>query len=642
MEKSRCLASVALFRELYSNQKDIYGVLSQFLKDIIIVNKKHQFNLTEITKLLNRTYDFKIPDAVVKTALKRLDFLERSHGVYSLTDAQLLEKSHLFSEKHKEIKERNESIIDSLFDFIENHRKQKLQDDEKERIVNAFCNYLLSDETLQEYSEYISGFIIQNKRDVDFTKKLNTIKEGVILYSGLRYSSNINDLGSWNTDLIIYLDTEILFSLAGYNGELYKVLFDDFYEYVNEINTCSLKKVNKKRIKLKYFREIKEEVEGFFKKAESIVEGKEKLNPSKAAMCTIVNGCVSISDVIEKKVILYQLLESKGISLDDNKDYYENKNHKFNIEDISTVNKLGEKVNIEDAANCLELLNYINILRKNNNSNDFEDIGFMLLTANRTLLQIAWDETIKQSKDVPLATDLGFLTDKFWFKLNKGFGNNHNPKTFDVITKAQIILSSLINKSVSNSYEELQNRFKTNMITEAEARAIIIELRKQAKKPEEISVDDITDVLSVISENSIEQFIQEQTHFKNKAQEHAIENEILKGEITKQKEVGAMVENELRKKLEQKSRETEGIKAELDQFKKKEEKKKKRYRFIRYTAIFALFIFISIILFLNYNKSLGVIFGIASGAATLLQFFGIDYKKLKELRQIKGRTNYPL
>jgi len=133
-----------------------------------------------------------------------------------------------------------------------------------------------------------------------------------------------------------------------------------------------------------------------------------------------------------------------------------------------------------------------------------------------------------------------------------------------VITKAQIILSSLINKSISNSYEELQDRFKSNKITEADAKAIFVELRKQAKKPEEISANDISDALSVISESSIEKFIQEQTHFKNKAQEQAKENELLKAEILKYKEAGALLEKE-----------TEKIKAELDKLKNKEAKKEK-------------------------------------------------------------------
>ena len=46
------------FRELYDNQKDVYGVISEFLKEIISSENKYQFGLTEITLLLNESYGF--------------------------------------------------------------------------------------------------------------------------------------------------------------------------------------------------------------------------------------------------------------------------------------------------------------------------------------------------------------------------------------------------------------------------------------------------------------------------------------------------------------------------------------------------------------------------------------------------------
>lgn len=94
--------------------------------------------------------------------------------------------------------------------------------------------------------------------------------------------------------------TEILFHLAGYNGELYKVLASDLLQFISEIN----QKVSGKRvIKLKYFAEVKTEIEGFFTKAKYLLEGNSKPNPSVTAMVTIINGCKSISDIQAKKQI---------------------------------------------------------------------------------------------------------------------------------------------------------------------------------------------------------------------------------------------------------------------------------------------------------------------------------------------------
>ena len=60
LENSKCLASLAVFRELYDNQKDVYGVISEFLKEIISSENKYQFGLTEITLLLRACLNFPV------------------------------------------------------------------------------------------------------------------------------------------------------------------------------------------------------------------------------------------------------------------------------------------------------------------------------------------------------------------------------------------------------------------------------------------------------------------------------------------------------------------------------------------------------------------------------------------------------
>lgn len=84
LEESKCLASLAVFRELYNSEQDVYGIISEFLIEIILSNAKHSFNLTEITHLLNNTYDFSIPEAVVRTSLNRIKSLNKEDGAYTL------------------------------------------------------------------------------------------------------------------------------------------------------------------------------------------------------------------------------------------------------------------------------------------------------------------------------------------------------------------------------------------------------------------------------------------------------------------------------------------------------------------------------------------------------------------------------
>ena len=534
LENSKCLASLAVFRELYDNQKDVYGVISEFLKEIISSENKYQFGLTEITLVLNESYDFKIPEAVVKTSLSRLPFLSKSNGVYSVNKPIDQIRNKEFQEKQNKIYNNNNNVVNRLFTYIESQKKVTLSEAEKEIIVKSLCSFMLDESTVQEYSEYIGAFIVQCKSEDALLAQLDTIKEGVVLYTGLKYNSNLNDLGTWNTQITIFIETEILFHFAGYNGELFKILFNDFFTFVKEINSQSINKDGKKKIHLKYFSEVKNEIERFFKKAEFIINGEDTLNPSKTAMASIVNGCKTPSDIIEKKALFYDLLKTNGITEDTYTEYYSAKNHKFNIEDQSIIESLQSSIVTDyDIRENLKFLNYVNILRQGASDRNFENIGYILLSGNATTIQLAWHDLIKPNGNVPLATTLTFLTNKLWFKLGKGFGKNNYPKTFDIITKAQIVLSTQVNDSISYKYDSLQEKLKKGELNEKQALATIVELRRESKKPEDIKADDLSDILDTISENNIEKYIQEQELFKIQTQKQKEENENLKKELLK-------------------------------------------------------------------------------------------------------------
>lgn len=533
LENSKCLASLAVFRELYDNQKDVYGVISEFLKEIISSENKYQFGLTEITLLLNESYDFKIPEAVVKTSLSRLPFLSKSNGVYSVNKPIDQIRNKEFQEKQNKIYNSNNNVVNRLFIYIESQKKVTLSEAEKEIIVKSLCSFMLDESTVQEYSEYIGAFIVQCKSEDTLLAQLDTIKEGVVLYTGLKYNSNLNDLGTWNTQITIFIETEILFHFAGYNGELFKILFNDFFTFVKEINSQSINKNGKKKIHLKYFSEVKNEIERFFKKAEFIINGEDTLNPSKTAMASIVNGCKTPSDIIEKKALFYDLLKTNGITEDTYTEYYSAKNHKFNIEDQSIIESLQSSIVTDyDIRENLKFLNYVNILRQGASDRNFENIGYILLSGNATTIQLAWHDLIKPNGNVPLATTLTFLTNKLWFKLGKGFGKNNYPKTFDIITKAQIVLSTQVNDSISYKYDSLQEKLKKGELNEKQALATIVELRRESKKPEDIKADDLSDILDTISENNIEKYVQEQELFKIQTQKQKEENENLLNSAT--------------------------------------------------------------------------------------------------------------
>ncbi len=535
-QESKCLASLAVFRELYNSEKDVYGIIAAFLVDIIISNHKYTFNLTEITNLLNNSFDFTIPEAVVKTSVKRIKSIKKDKGQYFLDDLHSL-KSLNINSKQEKIQNNNDEILDSLLAFVSQHKNEPLSSDEKRNIINSFISFLIDGTNGNKYSEFISAFIISKKEDHNFKHQLSTIKEGVVLYSGIKYNTNLSDLGSWHSDLTIFIDTEILFHLAGYNGDIFQHLWNDFYDYVKEIN-----RNNNNKIKLKYFEDVQSEIDNFFKKAEAIVNGELKANPKITAMKSIVNGCSSKADIVSKKADFYRQLKLANINKDSFQNYYLQEYHKYNIEDQEVIHSISSKYGIDDPSPYLRFLNYVSIHRKDANENNFDNIGYILLSGNSKTIQIAWDDRIKQYGQVPLATTLNFLTSKFWFKLNKGFGKDNFPLTFDVITKAQIILANQINESVGNKFDELQRKYEDGSITEDQAKATIITLRKQARKPEDITKDDLNSILDDISEESIEAYIKDQEHSKLRTLQIDQENKDLKTKLI-------LTENEVSNKI---------------------------------------------------------------------------------------------
>ena len=556
-ESSRCLASLAVFRELYNSNTDVYGIISDFLKDLISKNDLHQFNSTQITKLLNETYDFSIPEAVVKTSLNRIENISKAYGVYSVESIVELKHKEVEEEKNK-VQATNDKIIERLFDFIETQKQIKLDDLEKSKVVDSFCSFLLDNSKEKDYSRYISGFIVSNKNEFDFTNQLKSIKEGVVLYSGIKFNNNLNDIGSWKSTLTIFIDTEILFHLAGFNGEVYQTLFNEFYDFVREINS------KEKRIFLKYFPQTKDEIEKFFTKAEYIVEGRDRANPWITAMTEIINGCSTKGDVVGKKTKFFLNLQTMGIQEDDYTDYFVEYNHEFNIGSQDIISKIETSTGISGIEGHLQPLNYVSIRRRDFGNDNFDNIKYIFLTGNAKTLQIAWHEGIKEYGNVPLATSLSFLTNKFWFKLNKGFGKDSFPKNFDAITKAQILLSSHINDSVGKRYEELQKKYNEGKLTKEEAMVTIVDLRNQVRKPEEISKDDVSTILEAISEDSIDKFIQEQEHFKNQAEHQKQENVRLKKDLEDKNSLIETTNAEHKRQLEiKRKKEEESRKANL-------------------------------------------------------------------------------
>lgn len=275
VNQTKLISSLAVFRELYNSHKDTNEIISTFILSVIKTNALYTFDLIKISDLLNETYEFEIPTAVVNSVLSKTEGIDRCNGICKFTNVSSELNDDVIQIMNKNEAE-NLNIINGLVEFVEKKKNIKITGKRKHSLQEAFCSFVLNTNNDNEYNEYISAYIISNSQDILFKKQLENIKEGVILYSGLKYSNEFLDFSKWEKELIIYCDVEILFHLAGYNGELYQSFAIDFINLVAEIN----EKSSRELIIVKYFREVKREIDGFFTKAKYLLEENDQIDPS--------------------------------------------------------------------------------------------------------------------------------------------------------------------------------------------------------------------------------------------------------------------------------------------------------------------------------------------------------------------------
>lgn len=541
----RRIASLALFRNLYNEgRSDIMTILCEFAKNII--NSKHlaAFTPTQIKNELKEEYEFIIPEYVVETVIKK--FCRKENSMYYPNEDSA--PQNVNAQEIERIENSYEIILSKLVSYVEEKTSKELTPKDKERLFQSFCGFLI-DETAVEYGEFISAFIIETQNDSELIKLLRTIKEGVVLYTGIQYNDNINETGSWNDEFTIFVEQEILFHMAGYNGELYQLLFQDFYGLIKEIN----QKAHKQLIKIKYFDSVKIKIDDFFNIAEKIVDGKETLDCSNIAMTAIVQGCEYKADVIAKKCAFYELLRKNSIS-EENGALHFKENSKYNIFYEENLTSLSNDLPQRDIEWSLRLLNYVSMIRKDNISG-FEKSKCILLTGNSTTMAVAFHSLIKQNGDVPLATTLDYITNKLWFKLNKGFGSNIYPKSFNIVTKAQIVLSTQIVGSVAQEYEKIKKEITENAKTEDVIIAELAELKSRVRKPEEVINTNIDEILDIISMADTERYLREREMERQEAEKQKLVNEKLFEEMNKVKHEKEVNEFKAKKTIREKEEE---------------------------------------------------------------------------------------
>lgn len=544
----RRIASLALFRNLYNEgRSDVMTILCEFVKNVVHTKRLTGFTPTQIKNELKLEYEFHIPEYVVESVIKK--FCKKENSLYYPQEDKI--SNDVNNQKIEQIEQSHEIIVSKLVAYIEEKTQKELSIEEKEILFQAFCKYII-EECDVEYSEYISSFILEAQNNSELSTSIQTIKEGVVLYTGLQYNDAVNEVGSWNEEFTIYVEQEILFHLAGYNGELYQQLYFDFRDLIREIN----RKAGKQLIKIRYFDAVKIEIEKFFNIAERIVDGKETLDYSNVAMTEIIRNCEHKSDVVAKKVAFFALLEENLIKEEVKNDEFSD----YNINKEENIINLMQAFPTRDVEWSLRLLNYTSQTRKGKMT-WFEKSKCILLTGNSTTMAVAFHPIIKENGEVPLATTLDYITNKLWFKMNKGFGSNTYPKSFSIVTKAQIVLSTQIIGSVSKEFEKIKKEFANKNKSEEIIIAELAELKTRVRKPEDIHEDEIDEILSTISVVDTERYLREREMERIAAEQQKEENQRLLSEMEKTKLKLTENESTANKIIQQKEEESNHYKA---------------------------------------------------------------------------------
>ena len=620
----KCMASLAVFRELYNGNKyDIFNVIAAFASNIIITEKIHNFELQEFCLKLNNEYGFTLVSSVVKTALNRITFLSStSKKGYYTVDTTKMPNNLEFEQEFKSCQDANRRIISDFITFVSDLLKQPLSDDKIKSLQEDFCAYTIDCKVDNpENLGYISAFILKHKEDSAFDQQLTRIREGMIIYNGLSYTVSPNEIEKYDTELNIFLETEVLFNMAGYNGILCQHLFNEFYNQVNEINKIAIQRHGKKSIHLKYFEESYDEISKFFKQAEEIVCGNSRLSDPRDAMISILNGCSQKYEIKEKQTAFEKLLADKGIILDSRKYTMDEDFIKSNLASIENIDEVF--VTREDKDYAIQMmLSKINYLRriKSTNTKNFKQVGYILLSGNSRTLFLSKQCLKTNNEVVPLAEPISFFTQRFWLSLNKGLLNGNLPITADIFTLSQITFSHAVNKALRNQFASIINDVHSGKLTKEEAESKIAGFRINFIKPEDINDEVIAsnDYLDIFDVHSVDRI----------QAERALEVSTLKDNLNYEVTNRHISERRLQNILDKKNAELEDeyktkIKIYNDNKRSWVEKEMRKKSIMSWLITIAYLVTVLVLLYviIKYNSIWAIVIEVITVTAFALGFF---------------------
>lgn len=516
--KNNLLASIALFGIYRNKNLDTYDLVAQYISAVIAQKQYSSFTPDTMQSDLKELYQIDIPLGVIKSVCRnRIEEVALKNKEFF---CDLLPKDEIEKEYNTLTAD-----YDQLFKALIAYVKKETEVYTDQTIKDHFADYLVEGSIEDtKLNNLYAAFISSNQSDRDIRQKIDLLSSGLISYNGLSYTETAGTSGAWTDKLTIYLDTEFLFSCAGYNDSYPQAVFKELYELIKEINASYRRRTKKEDnlVELKYLKDTRDVYQSLINTAKSLKENNGVPDPSKKALLKIMSESVTAFDVNTHQAKIDSAIKDTYHIIYDDKDYSNFiTDPRYVLYDEKTVTAIDVKLNPQKDENTTHKIDYysrvftiINGLRGGQHVGIFEQCRYIFLTGSRIghgTSKVARAD----NKTVSFATDIDFLVSRFWFKLNKQLVTNHIPVSLDIVARSQATLTREVSRKVKLLYEEL--RLKN--LSEDEQKSLYANLTEAERFLEPYNSTFTEDVLTFIDYQNIDDMIKDQKILKQKAAE---------------------------------------------------------------------------------------------------------------------------
>lgn len=539
--KNNLLASIALFGIYRNTNQDTYDLVAQYISAVIAQKEYERFKTDTIQSDLKELFQIDIPIGVINSVCKnRIEGLSLSKGVFTCSR---IPKDEIEKE-YAELTANYDELFTLLIAFV----NKETAEYDGQTIKSRFADFLI-DGIIPEtkLNNLFAAFITGNQESKDIRQKIDLLSSGLISYNGLSYTDSAGNSGAWTDKLTIYLDTEFLFSCAGYNDPYLHDVFQELYELIKEINISYRRRTKKQDnlVELRYLKDTRDVYLSLINSAKGYIDSKgAPPDPSKRALVKIISESATVFDVDTHRARIDTAIKDIYNIQYDDRDYSNFiTDRRYIIFDESTVTSLSHDYNPKKDDTTSRKIDYyarvytiINGLRGGVRVSIFEKCRYIFLTGSR-IGRGASIAARPDTKSVTLATDIDFLVSRFWFKLNKQLTNNHIPVSLDIVARSQAVLTKEVSRKVKALYEEL----KLKNISELEQKSLYANLTEAEKHLTPNSITSTESILAFIDYKDVDALIEDQRNLRRKV----AEAEKREKELTDAKGKLAQKENEI-------------------------------------------------------------------------------------------------